>query len=129
LKVILKKRSYPIERPHTATIALILLFLSGLFWISLGVIGILGLHPALPEDAFLRWTMIISAIVTGMLLWGSIILLMQRKRYGYYFIICFLGVLLLLSIMDDFGIMDLMALMVLLAAFLLLIINRHWFSA
>jgi hypothetical protein len=103
-----------------------LLFLNALIWLGFSLIVVLGVHPAMPQSRA------ISLLLAGLAFMASAVLLiltitLRKFRLAYYMILTVLGTMAVLSITDDFGIADLVFLLVTMATIALLIRDRRWY--
>ena len=115
------------KRPSTVPAALFLLLLNALVWLVFGIIVAAGLHPSMPESDVVRWTMAVLAFLTTGVLLGLRVFLRRRSRIAYYLTIGLLVVLSTLTVTDEFGLSDLIVLIIIAAPLLLLIKDRAWY--
>jgi hypothetical protein len=101
-----------------------LIYLAAVIWLLLAIILVAGLHPALPEAGIYRWGMaILSSLACVSLGWGYQIMI-KRGGPTYYLILGLLAAFSVLTITDQFGLVDLLVLAVHLLAFVLLMKDR-----
>jgi len=113
--------------PSTVTAAHFLLLLNALVWLVFGIIVAAGLHPSMPESDVFRWTMAVLALLTTSVLLGLWVFLRRRSGIAYYLTIGLLVVLSILTVTDEFGLPDLMVLIIIAAPLVLLIKDRAWY--
>ena len=104
-----------------------LLFLNALIWLCFSLIVVLGVHPAMPESRAS------SLFLAGLAFIASAVLLiltisLRKFRLSYYMLLTVLGTIAVLSIIDDFGMADLVFLLVIMATIALLIRDRRWYT-
>jgi hypothetical protein len=98
-------------------------YLNAAIWVGLGLLVALKLHPAVPDEPIIRWGMAILSLLTG----GLIIALhrlSRRWRRAYFLLVGMVVAISFLAFADDFGVVDLVALIINLLAMVLLIVNR-----
>ena len=110
---------------NTRSITRWLIYLNALIWLSFALITALDLHPAIPEGPLYRWGMSVMAFLTGISLIVLYHLLSKGYRIALYLLLIGFGLISILTITDQFGIYDLIVLILNLAIFLLLIKERH----
>ena len=113
--------------PTTVKVTLIFVLINSLVWLVFGLIILLGLHPALPEDVLYKWGMgAVSLVAAGVLL-GLFFLLKNRAGWGWYAAVAALAVSLVLSIFDDVGWIDVVVIGIILIPLVLMIRDRKWY--
>lgn len=113
--------------PKTVKVTLVFVLINALVWLVFGLIILLGLHPALPEDVLYKWGMgAVSLVAAGVLL-GLFFLLKNRVGWGWYAAVAALAVSLVLSIFDDVGWIDVAMMGVILIPLVLIIRDRKWY--
>jgi hypothetical protein len=100
-----------------------LVYLNAAIWLGLGLLVALDLHPAVPEEPIIRWGMAILSLLTGGLM-IALYLVSHRWRPAYFLLLGMFVVISFLAFADDFGVVDLAALIINLLAVALLIANR-----
>ncbi len=113
--------------PAIVKVSLFFQFLTALIWVVFGIIVVLSLHPALPEEPLLRWGMGIIAIAGGLILAGLGILLMRKSRMAYWLSLAGLGTAALVNLFDEVGWLDAAVVLISLLPFILLLISIRWF--
>lgn len=103
-----------------------LVYLNAAIWAGLGLLIALDLHPAIPEDPIYRWAMAVLSLLTGGLM-VALFRLSRRSSLAYYLLLALLALIGFLTLADEFGLVDLMALVINLLALILLIVNRDDF--
>jgi hypothetical protein len=115
------------KRPLSITTALVLILVESLIWMVLGIVIALGRHPALPDNATLQGIMAALAIACSIAMVVLVLLLAHGNRIAYYLAATLLGVILILTVTDDFGFADLAVLVFTIAPLILLVSGRRWF--
>ena len=110
--------------PFTRILTRILIILNALIWLGFAIITALDLHPALPEGNLFRWIISSLALGVSLVLTGLLFLISRGSKIAYYLLLGALLLVAILTIMDDFGIVDLIVLTVNLSAIILLYIDR-----
>ncbi len=115
------------QQPRSVSIAFVFMLLDALIWLTFGLIVALGAHPALPDVPLVRWSMaVLSLAVVGALL-GLSTSLRRRNRVTYVLAVALLAVLSLVTLFDDFGLVDLAVLAVTVFPLALLLKDRAWY--
>jgi hypothetical protein len=105
----------------------IFLIINTLIWFALGTIISFDLHPGMPHQPIIKWTMTILSFVAGIILLLLFYLFNKGKIIAYRLTIlylCFSGILLFF---DDFGWSDLLFLIFIIITIILLIIGKKQF--
>jgi hypothetical protein len=119
---------HPMDKPPASVSATrVLIYLNALIWLAFALIVAFGLHPALPEGALFKWVMVILALAAGLGLLGVYALLRRYGGVAYYLMLASLAFIALLTVTDDFGVSDLLVLIVNVAAIFLLIKDRAFY--
>ena len=113
--------------PISATFTLVFILLNALFWLGFGIIIALDLHPALPNQPFIKTIMTFFALGISGIMVGLFIFLRKRNQITYYLTVGILAGIALLTIFDEFGVADLIVLIINLVPLILLIKDRDWF--
>jgi hypothetical protein len=114
-------------RPILIKITLFLILLNAFFWMFFGVITALGYHPGIPANEMLRWGMVVLAISCSIVLMVLVVFLGRHNRIAYGLTACILGLISVLTITDQFGISDLLVLLLTTITLLLLVLGRRWY--
>ena len=114
-------------RPFTQTLTRILILLDALIWLGFAIITALDLHPALPEGNIYRWIISSLALAASLGLVVLLFLMLRGLRFAYYLLFTALLIISILTITDDFGLPDLIVLIINLGAMVLLLLNRKIF--
>lgn len=102
----------------------ILLGLNALIWLVFAAIVASGAHPALPEGEMYRWGLAGSALIGAVLL-VTLSFYLERSPLAYYLIIVVLGLVAVMTVLDQFGFVDLAFLIVTILPLALLIRDRR----
>jgi len=113
--------------PSTVRTARLLVLLNALIWLLFGVITAAGAHPSFREAGLLRWAMAASAFIAAIILVTLAGLLRRRPRIGYRLTVALLAVMILASFLDEFGLSDLIFVLVTLLPLALLLKDRAWY--
>jgi hypothetical protein len=114
-------------RPRTVILNYIFISLNALVWLVLGVVITASLHPALPDIPLLKRIMASMSFAGAGLLLVAFILLLKRKRTGFYLVLGFLLVTALLTFFDQVGWVDLVTLIINIVPIVLLVRDRDWY--
>ena len=115
------------EYSTSFSITLVFILLSSVVWLALGYIVAADLHPTLPPLEDIQWMMSSASLFIGIVLLGLIFFLRNRSRTAYFFTVALLAALSILTIMDDFGLIDLAVLVINFVPFILLVKDRDWY--
>lgn len=115
------------NRPISIPAALIFILLNFLVWLVFGIIIASNVHPALPDQPFIKWTMAILAFITAGILLVLFIFLRKRSQRAYFLTLALFFTISTLTIFDQFGWADLAVLTINIIPILLLIKDRAWY--
>jgi hypothetical protein len=115
------------KTPISISVTLILLLLNAFIWLAFAIIVAAGLHPAIPDVRLVKWGMAILSLLTSGTLIGLSVFLRGRRRLAYYLALGLLVTISLLTLTDDFGLPDLIVLILTVAPLVLLIKDRTWY--
>jgi hypothetical protein len=115
------------KTPTSFSAALILILLNALIWLAFGSIVAAGVHPSIPNTNLIRWTMSTPAFLTAGALIALCFFLKRRYRLAYYLAVALLVVISCMFVFDQFGLSDLIALILTLTPLVLLIKSRAWY--
>lgn len=113
--------------PSTVRTTRLLVLLNALLWLVFGVITVAGAHPSYREAGLLRWVMAASGLLAAIVLAVLSELLRGRPSVGYRLTVPLLAVIILASFLDEFGLADLIFVLVTLLPLALLLKNRAWY--
>jgi len=113
--------------PPSVRFALLLLTLDAVLWFTFGVVAACGGIASINHPPDLRWVMAGLAWVGAIALAGIDLLLSRRSRPAFFVAISLLTIIAVLSITDQIGIADLVALAVSAAPLGLLLKDRAWY--
>jgi len=122
-----RKGLFMVNRPLSVTVSLIFIFLNSLVWLAFGVIIAANAHPALPSLPLVRGAMAFLSFGTALIFLGAFIFLMKQIRIAYFIALGLLVVTSLLTIFDQFGLVDLIFLIINVVPVILLIKDRAWY--
>ena len=108
-------------------IALVFIILNAIIWLAFALIVAADLHPAIPESDVIKWAMASMSLLTSGILLGLFILLRRKNRVAYWLTLGLLIIISILTITDEFGIADLVVLMIALVPLGLLLKDRGWY--
>ncbi len=115
------------NRPPSVSVALILTLINALLWLVFGVIIAVDLHPALPDDPFIKGTMAILSLAASGTLLGLYLALRKTSRIAFFLTLGVFISISLLTFADQFGLADLVVLALNLVPVFLLIKDRAWY--
>ncbi len=115
------------NRPPSVSVALILTLINALLWLVFGVIIAAGLHPALPDDPFIKGTMAILSLAASGTLLGLYFALRKTSRIAFFLTLGVFIFISLLTFADQFGLADMVVLALNLVPVFLLIKDRAWY--
>jgi len=121
------ERHHVKKSPVSVNVTLFLVLLNALIWLAFAIITAFGLHPAIPEGDLVRWVMSILALLTCLFLIGIYILLRKYGGITYYLMLGILALICILTVTDEFGVADMVVLIINAASFLLLIKDRVYY--
>jgi hypothetical protein len=113
--------------PVKVRITFLLILLNALVWLVFGMIVLLGLHPALPAEGLYRWGMAVVSFLAAAVLIILFLLLRRRWKPAWYLAVTALAVSALVTLLDDFGGIDLAVLAVMLLPLVVLVVDRRWY--
>ena len=114
--------------PTIIKIALGFILLGALIWLVIGVLIAARLHPGMSSsDPLIHWGMAAASFAAFVVLVALAWLLAKRRRLAYFITLVALAVVMLLTVFDQIGWADLVALVMYLVPFVLLLIGRRWF--
>ena len=115
------------NRPLSVSAALIFTLLNALVWLALGVIIAANAHPALPDVPIIKGIMAFLSFATSGILLGLFVFLGKRSRIAYFITLGLFIAISLLTIFDQFGLVDLVILIINIVPIILLIKDRAWY--
>jgi|GEM_PF-2480146 len=115
------------KHPKSVDLTILFLLVNSILWVTFGLYIALGFHPAIPDNEWIKWTMVVLSIVCGILFAGSIYFLLRHNNFVFYFVCLQLCAILVLIIADQVGIPDLIVFFFTVATLIFLIANRNWF--
>jgi len=113
--------------PSTVRTARLLVLFNALLWVLFGIITVAGAHPSYRQASLLRWAMAGSAFLAAILLVALADLLKRRPRFGYRLTVAVLAAMILVGLLDEFGLADLFYVLVTLLPLALLLKDRAWY--
>ena len=114
-------------RPLSVTVSLIFFLLNALVWLVFGGSIAANAHPALPDLPLLKGVMAVLSFTVAVILLGVAFMLVKRNRIAYFIALGLLVATSLLTIFDQFGLADLVFLIINVVPIILLIKERAWF--
>ena len=112
------------KKRTTLKITRLLLITDVLIWLSFSLVIAFGLHPAIPEGPLYRWGTAALALLTGLGITGLYLFLLKGFKPAYYLLLVGILIISFLTITDEFGLPDMIVLIINVAAFVLLIKDR-----
>ena len=113
--------------PASVRVALLLLALDAMLWFAFGVVVACGAIASINHPPVLRWVMAGLAWGGAAGLAGIALLLSRRSRPAFFVAIFLLTIIAVLSITDQVGLVDLVALAVSAVPLGLLLKDRAWY--
>jgi hypothetical protein len=113
--------------PRSIRITHIFLLLGAVIWMAFGIITAAGAHPAIPEVGTIRWAMAIMAVLTSVCMLAFSYLLPKRNSFAYWLTLGLLFTIVIITITDEFGLADLIVLIIHVVPLAILIRERQWF--
>ena len=98
-----------------------------LTWLILGVLIVTNAHPALPDQPVIMGVMAALSFGAAGILFILFLLIYRRNRFGYFLTLAALLITALLTFFDDFGLSDLIVVLIILVPVVLLIKDRAWY--
>ena len=117
------RKPYPF--PPELIFATSFILLSAFIWIVLSIFIASGLHWGLPKEEFTRWTMATLSLLVALFLIALAILLSRKNRLAYWLTLVLLGVIMLMTLVDQFGVPDLIVVLIHFVPFALLLKMRR----
>jgi hypothetical protein len=114
-------------RPFTVSVVLALIAVNVLIWILFAISVAAHLHPALPSSTQVRGIMAILSFATAGILATLLALIGRPNRLAYFPTLGLLIVISILTLFDDFGMADLVVLILDITPVILLIKDRAWY--
>ena len=113
--------------PKTVLAAVLLLSLNAIFWLGFAVIAALGGIPGYDGSGIEKWLLVGLALGTALCLALLAFFLWRRNRFAYISGVVLLGGILVLSLTDQLGVWDILAMASVLTALILMIRDRNWY--
>ena len=104
-----------------------LVYLNALIWLGLAIVIAGGFHTAIPQGPLYSWGMTILALLAFGFLIGDYRLMVKHGGLAYYLMLGMIALISILTVMDEFGLVDLAVLLLNLLTFILLIKDRHYY--
>jgi hypothetical protein len=115
------------KKPVVFTVALDFVLVNVFIWVVFAILLLIGMRPFGMLSIGLRGILAALAILASGTLFALFVLLRRRNRVAYYLTLMALVGLVLLTFMDQVGLVDLVYLVIALTPFVLLIISRRWY--
>jgi hypothetical protein len=115
------------HRPLSVTVTLALILFNAALWLAFGLIVVMDLHPALPDNPAYKLILSLLAFGAVLILTGLTVSLARQVRAGYFLALAFLGVVALAFLLDDFGWTDFLFQCITILPAALLIKDRNWY--
>ena len=115
------------QSPASVRVVLLLLALDAMLWFAFGVAAACGAIASIAQPAHLRWGMAGLACACAAALAGLAILLGRRSRVAFFLTVILLAIITVLSVTDQIGLADLVALAVSVVPLGLLLKDRAWY--
>ena len=115
----------PTDRPRAVIAAQALVAFIGALWVFIAILTLLRPTAGPAATIILAVLMLVNAAI---MFWLARGLGRQSKRH-YYITLAYLGVVIVMFIIDQFGLIDLVGLLLTLAPFVLLLATRPLYTA
>jgi lysylphosphatidylglycerol synthetase-like protein (DUF2156 family) len=115
------------HRPFSVTIVFVFVVLNALVWLAFAILIVSNAHPALPVQPVVKGSMAFLSFAAAAILVGLFIFLAKRSRIAYFLALSLFAVTSLLTIFDDFGLADLVVVVINIFPLVLLIKDRAWY--
>jgi hypothetical protein len=115
--------------PFSVGATRLLVLLNALVWLSFGVLTSVGAHPSYGEPGLLRWAMAGFSLIAACILTAGASLLRRGNRSGYWIMVALLALLMVATLLDEFGLADLTYLVMVALPLALLIKDRGWYTS
>jgi hypothetical protein len=115
------------HHPKTVTTALIMIIINAAFWFIFALIVFLGWVSSISFAGIVRWVMAALALGSSVVLAGIAYFIARRNRTAFFFGVAFLALIAILSVTDEFGLLDLFSLLLNLVPLGLLLKDRAWY--
>ncbi|OGO11849.1 MAG: hypothetical protein A2030_02070 [Chloroflexi bacterium RBG_19FT_COMBO_50_10] len=114
-------------RPLSVTVSLGFILLNALIWLVLGIIIAANALPGLPDLPSMKGILAFLSITIAGFLVGLFAFIRRRSRRAYFLTLIFFIGVCILSVFDDFGLSDLVVLVINIIPIVLLIKDRAWY--
>jgi asparagine N-glycosylation enzyme membrane subunit Stt3 len=111
----------------TFTLALITILIDAAIWLIFAILLLSGVFSMGVLPIALRWIMLALALIAAVVLFVLAILLRKHNSIAYYLTLVVLTGLVLLTFMDQVGILDLIYAVIALTPLVLLLVCRRWY--
>jgi hypothetical protein len=108
-------------------VTLAFILLNAVFWLGFAVVTVYTRYDSGTGLSSVTWIWAALAILSALALAGAAFLLRRRNKLAYYFALLMLGALVVLSLTDQVGLLDIFSLLISLVPFILLIWDRKWY--
>ena len=115
------------KHPLTVNVTLIFVTINALIWLILGMIIALHIHPSLPDQPVIRWSMAFISFAAAAILACLFFFLRRQISVAWSLSLGFFVLSALLTFFDQFGLTDLVVLVINVIPIILLIKDRAWF--
>ena len=88
----------------------VLILINAAFWLAFAFLTAFDLHPGLPDEPWVRWGMTGLALAASLGLIGLHWLAKRGWSLAYFFLLTMLGLICLVTLLDEFGWTDLIIL-------------------
>lgn len=113
--------------PKSVLITLVLILLNAVFWFGYMVVTMLDGTHLTSVPTFVRGGIMLLALGAAIILSVIAMLLKRRNRWGFYAGVGMLTLIALLSITDEFGVLDFFSLLMSLVPLGLMLKERGWY--
>ena len=115
------------NRPLSVNISLLFVLLNAVIWLVLGFLIAVNRIPGLPDVLAMKIVLAIISLAFAAVLFGLVFLIQRHSRVAYLLALIIFILTCLLTIIDDFGLSDLVVLVLNIIPIILLIKDRKWY--
>jgi hypothetical protein len=115
------------SRPASVNVTTLFILLDALLWLAFAILTSLGVIGSITELGSMRWLMAFLALVSAAGLGALAHLLRKGNRLAFYLAVVLLTIIAVLSVTDQVGLLDLLALLINLIPLVLLLKDRAWY--
>ncbi|MEJ2748962.1 MAG: hypothetical protein P8183_13810 [Anaerolineae bacterium] len=115
------------DSPKSVSATTAFIILNAVFWLAYTVITAFGNTYLTTVPIMVKSIIVILAFGSSVILIGIAIFIKRRNRFAFYFGLLMLAIIAVLSITDEFGLLDFFSLLISLIPLVLLLKDRNWY--